>query len=51
MNPSCEHCEPAPRYGKAVGDVPLETALEQLARTTPSVERHLQKFRKGFYAK
>ncbi len=59
VNPSCEHCEPAPRHWKAVGDIPLESALENLARSAPSsalggsggVERYLKKLREGFYSK
>jgi type-F conjugative transfer system pilin assembly protein TrbC len=59
INPSCEHCEPAPRHWKAVGDVPLEAALENLARSAPSsalggsggVEQYLKKLREGFYSK
>jgi hypothetical protein len=51
VNPACEHCEPAPKHWKVVGDVRLDTALEQLARSAPSVERALQRLREGFYSK
>ena len=55
INPSCEHCEPAPRHWKAMGDVSLEVVLENLARSDPSasggVEQYLKKLHKGFYLK
>ena len=51
VNPACEHCEPAPKHWKVVGDVPLSTALDQLSRSTPSVEKMLQRLREGFYSK
>jgi type-F conjugative transfer system pilin assembly protein TrbC len=51
INPSCEHCEPAPSHWKAVGDVRLEVALENLSRSAPSVEPYLQRLREGFYSK
>jgi conjugal transfer pilus assembly protein TrbC len=51
VNSSCEHCEPVPRYWKAIGDVSLEAALENLARAAPPVERYLQKLREGFYSR
>ena len=51
VNPSCEHCEPTPRHWNAVGDVSLETALENLDRQVPAVERYLKKLREGFYTK
>jgi len=51
VNPACEHCEPAPKHWKVVGDVPLDTALDQLARSAPSVEHALQRLREGFYSK
>lgn len=51
VNPSCEHCEPAPRHWKTVGDVPFTTALGNLARTAPSVDRYLKKLREGFFTK
>ena len=51
VNPSCEHCGPAPRHWKILGDVSLEAALENLARSSPPVERYLKKLREGFYSK
>jgi len=51
INPACEHCEPAPKHWKAVGDVRLEAALENLSRSAPSVESYLQRLREGFYSK
>ncbi len=51
VNPTCEHCEPAPRYWKAVGDISVETALENLHQQTPSAERYLKKIREGFYSR
>lgn len=51
VNPSCEHCEPVPRHWKTAGDVPFTTALENLARSAPSVDRYLKKLREGFYTK
>lgn len=49
VNPSCEHCEPAPGHWKTGGDIPLRAALENLARSAPSVDRYLKKLREGFY--
>jgi len=51
VNPTCEHCGPAPRHWKIVGDVSLDAALENLARSAPPVERYLMKLREGFYSK
>lgn len=51
VNPSCEHCGPVSRHWKAVGDISLATALEDLARNAPSVERYLRKLREGFFSK
>jgi len=51
INPTCEHCEPAPKHWKAVGDVRLEAALENLSRSAPSVEPYLHRLREGFYSK
>jgi conjugal transfer pilus assembly protein TrbC len=51
INLSCEHCEPVPRYWKAMGDVSLEVALENLARSAPAMEQYLKKLREGFYSK
>ncbi|NKE72848.1 type-F conjugative transfer system pilin assembly protein TrbC [Candidatus Manganitrophus noduliformans] len=51
VNPSCEHCEPVPRYWKRVGDIPLVAGLENLARSAPSVDRYLKKLREGFFTK
>lgn len=51
VNPSCEHCEPAPRHWKGVGDIPLAAGLENLVRSAPSVDRYLKKLREGFYTK
>jgi type-F conjugative transfer system pilin assembly protein TrbC len=51
VNPSCEHCEPAPRHWKAEGDVSLPMALENLARSVPPVEPYLRKLREGFFTK
>lgn len=50
-NPSCEHCEPVPRHWKAVGDIPMTTALEKFSRPAPSAERYLKKLREGFFSK
>lgn len=50
-NPSCEHCEPVPRHWKAVGDIPMTTALEKLSHPAPSAERYLKKLREGFFSK
>lgn len=51
VNPTCEHCSPAPKHWKILGDVSLEAALENLARSSPPVERYLMKLREGFYSK
>lgn len=51
VNPSCEHCGPAPRHWKILGDVSLEAALENLARSAPPVDQYLKKLREGFYSK
>jgi len=51
VNPSCEHCEPAPRHWKGVGDIPLAAGLENLARSAPSVDRYIKKLREGFFTK
>lgn len=51
INPSCEHCEPVPRHWKAVGDIPMKTALEHLFRSAPSAEQYLKRLREGFFSK
>lgn len=50
-NPSCEHCEPAPKHWKAVGEIPMKTALEHLSRSAPSAEQYLKKLHEGFFSK
>ncbi|MEW6682650.1 MAG: type-F conjugative transfer system pilin assembly protein TrbC [Nitrospirota bacterium] len=49
VDPSCEICGLPPRHAIVTGDVPLASALEHLARETPSVDRLLAKLRQGFY--
>lgn len=51
VNSSCEHCGPAPRHWKILGDVSLEAALENLTRSSPPVDQYLKKLREGFYSK
>jgi type-F conjugative transfer system pilin assembly protein TrbC len=47
----CEHCQLPTRFWAVLGDVPLETALERIARSTPSAEAFLKKLRERFYDK
>ncbi len=51
VNTSCEHCGPVPKHWKVVGDVSLNAALENLARSAPQVDQYLKKLREGFYSK
>jgi len=51
IDTDCEHCRPPTRFWMVLGDVPLETALERIARSSASAETSLKKLREGFYEK
>jgi len=51
IDTDCEHCQPPIRYWMVLGDVPLETALERIARSSASAETRLKKLREGYYEK
>lgn len=47
----CPHCRLPAKFSTILGDIPLESALEKLARSSPSAEALLKKVRERFYEK